>query len=95
MSNVQHINDMIVAQRKLLWPLSPAERAHRIAEIRADYEYENELSAVADAVTEEDAEAEAEDARGGMIVVVIVEAVVAIAAIAAAILWSGIGSGAI
>lgn len=95
MSNVKHINDMIIAQRKLLWPLSPVERAHKIAEIRADYEYEAQLSAVAEAMSDEEAEAEAQDARGAMIVIVIAEATVVIAAVTAAVLWSGIWSSAI
>lgn len=95
MSNVQHIDDMVIAQRKLLWPLSPAERARRLAEIRADYEYEAQLSDVAQAMSEEEA---AEDALGGMIgaaVVVIAELAVIVAAIGAAIFWSGIWSGSI
>lgn len=58
MTVAQQIEDLVIAQRKLLWPLPPAERAHRVAEIRADYEYENQLSLVADAMSEEEIEQE-------------------------------------
>ena len=46
----QHLDDLIAAQRKLLWPLSSQERERRLNEVRADYVYEQELEAVAGAI---------------------------------------------
>lgn len=95
MTAAQHLNDLIESQRRLMWALPPAERAHRLAEVRADYEYENELEAVAEAMAEEEIAEEVEGARGGMFVVVITEFAVICAVVAVAIFWSGIGTGAI
>lgn len=46
----QHLDDLIAAQRKLLWPLSSQERERRLNEVRADYVYEQQLDAVASAM---------------------------------------------
>ena len=43
----QHLDDIISAQRKLLWMFSPEERERRLAEVRADYVYEQQLEDVA------------------------------------------------
>jgi hypothetical protein len=39
----QQLADVLLAHWQLLWPLAPAERIKRIDEIRADYEYEQQL----------------------------------------------------
>jgi hypothetical protein len=44
----QQLADILLAQWQLLWPLPPAERIKRIDEIRADYEFEEQLHAVKD-----------------------------------------------
>lgn len=44
---VQHLDDLIRAQRKLLWILAPGEREQRLHEVRADYLYEDQLASVA------------------------------------------------
>lgn len=43
----QQFADVLLAHWQLLWPLSPAERIKRIAEIEADMNFEEQLSAVA------------------------------------------------
>ena len=42
----QQLADLLLAQWRLLWPLSPAERMERIEEIAKDYEYEEVMAAV-------------------------------------------------
>lgn len=42
----QQVADQLLAQWQLLWPLPAAERIKRIDEIRADMEFEEQLSAV-------------------------------------------------
>jgi len=42
----QQVADQLLAQWQLLWPLPAAERIKRIDEIRADLEFEEQLSAV-------------------------------------------------
>lgn len=42
----QHLADILLAQWQLLWPLPPAERVKVIDEIRADYEFEEQLRCV-------------------------------------------------
>lgn len=42
----QQLADVLLAQWQLLWPLPPAERIKRIDEVRQDYFYEEQLSAV-------------------------------------------------
>jgi hypothetical protein len=42
----QQVADQLLAQWQLLWPLPAAERIKRIDEIRADIEFEEQLSAV-------------------------------------------------
>lgn len=42
----QQLADQLLAQWQLLWPLPAAERIKRIDEIRADMEFEEQLSAV-------------------------------------------------
>lgn len=43
----REIDDMLLAQRRLMWALPPAQRERRLIEVRADYEYEGQLEAVA------------------------------------------------
>lgn len=43
----QQLADILLAQWQLLWPLPPAERIKRIDEVRQDYEFEEQLGAVA------------------------------------------------
>jgi len=43
----QQLADILLAQWQLLWPLPPAERIERIDQIRQDYEFEEQLRAVA------------------------------------------------
>lgn len=42
----QQLADILLAHWQLLWPLPPAERIKKIDEIRADYEFEEQLRAV-------------------------------------------------
>lgn len=42
-----HLDDLISAQRKLLWMLPEAEREQKLGEVRADYVYEQQLDGVA------------------------------------------------
>jgi hypothetical protein len=42
----QQLADILLAQWQLLWPLPPAERIKRIDELRADYEFEEQLNMV-------------------------------------------------
>jgi hypothetical protein len=42
----QQFADVLLAHWQLLWPLAPAERIKRIDEIRADYEFEEQLRCV-------------------------------------------------
>lgn len=42
----QQLADILLAQWQLLWPLSPADRMKRIDEVRADYDFEEQLNAV-------------------------------------------------
>lgn len=42
----QQLADILLAHWQLLWPLPPAERIKRIDEIRADYEFEEQLKCV-------------------------------------------------
>jgi hypothetical protein len=42
----QQLADILLAQWQLLWPLPPAERIKKIDEIRADYEFEEQLNTV-------------------------------------------------
>lgn len=44
----QQLADILLAQWQLLWPLPPAERIKRIDEVRADYEFEEQLRAVSE-----------------------------------------------
>ena len=44
----QQLADILLAQWQLLWPLPPAERIKRIDEIRADYEFEEQLRCVSE-----------------------------------------------
>jgi hypothetical protein len=44
----QQLADILLAQWQLLWPLPPAERIKRIDEIRADYEFEDQLRLVSE-----------------------------------------------
>ena len=46
----QQLADILLAQWQLLWPLPPAERIKRIDEVRADYEYENQLDLLREAL---------------------------------------------
>ena len=47
----QQLADILLAQWQLLWPLPPAERIKRIDEVRADYEYEEQLRCVSEAMS--------------------------------------------
>jgi predicted component of type VI protein secretion system len=42
----QEYADLLLAHWRLLWPLGPQERAKRFAELRLDYEFEEQLSLV-------------------------------------------------
>jgi hypothetical protein len=42
----QQLADILLAQWQLLWPLPPAERIKKIDELRADYEFEEQLNVV-------------------------------------------------
>jgi hypothetical protein len=42
----QQLADILLAQWQLLWPLPPAERIKKIDELRADYEFEEQLNMV-------------------------------------------------
>lgn len=44
--NNQHLIDLLYAQWRLLWPLSPSERLERIELTRLDMEFELQMSAV-------------------------------------------------
>lgn len=44
----QHLAEILAAQFLLLWRLDPTERIRRIAAIRADYEYEDQLRLVSE-----------------------------------------------
>jgi hypothetical protein len=39
----QQLADILQSHWNLLWPLAPAERVRQINELRADYEYEQQL----------------------------------------------------
>jgi len=43
----QQFADVLLAHWQLLWPLPPAERSERIAQIEADMIFEEQLQAVA------------------------------------------------
>jgi len=42
----QQLADILLAQWQLLWPLPPTERVKVIDQIRADYEFEEQLRCV-------------------------------------------------
>lgn len=42
----QQFADVLLAQWQSLWPMPPAERVKRIDQIRADYEFEEQLRCV-------------------------------------------------
>jgi hypothetical protein len=46
----QQLADILLAQWQLLWPLPPAERMKKIDELRADYEFEEQLNMVREAI---------------------------------------------
>lgn len=74
----REIDDMLFAQRRLMWALPPAQREHQLTEVRADYEYESQLEAVAAemALKPDD---DSGDATGAMALVVLVDLFVLLA----------------